>query len=801
MFQNLRYSLRSIRQAPGFSLVVTLTLMLGIGATTAIFSVVDAVLLRPLPYPAAGSLMMLFDIQSDGREVGALSGPELADWRERGLDVFDAVGAFGARGEVLSGAGEAEQLLGAQVTSELPTLLGIQPIVGRIFRPDDERPGSPAVVMLSEGLWRSRFDSDPAIVGRTVTLTGQPHIVIGVFPAGPSTILPSPYYMARGKPADFFEPLPVDRDPASRGTHHLDVIARLRTGVALPQAEARIGNIAASIKKDRGTNHGLTVHPLAGVLVGDFKAPLALLLSAVGLLLLIACGNVANLLLARSAARQTEFAVRSALGAGRARIVTLVLVDSATRAVIGGAFGVALAYAIVQVARTVLAGSIPRIGMAQIDARVLTAAVGLTLVSGVLFGLMPALRAVRRDIVSGLSGARGAVTTVSRDAVRRTLIVAEIALSFVLLCTAGLLADSYRHLMAVPKGFDASALITGRVWLPSTRYADGASQTAFFDRLTERLGASLGSDSVTLTSDLPIAGGTYGSVPLANPKFVGGASQVEKRIVSPNYFGVLKARLLRGRFFEATDREGTQPVVVVNETFAHQWLEGDPIGQQVAFAWGINGQQTVIGVVADIRENALDAPPRAAIYISRAQRPHSDMHIMIRTSRAASEVVGLMRAAIAGLDPALPLIDVKSASEVVASSARERELVSAVLEAFAVSALLLAAIGVYGVISYSVAQRTQELGIRAALGAGRGDLVRLVLVQSLGLTAAGVFIGEVAAIAASGLLSSQLFGVAARDPRIYAVVGVLVCIVSLVASALPTLRATRANPLDALRSV
>ena len=798
ILQDLRHSFRSIRQAPGFSLVVTLTTMLGVGATTAIFSVVDAVLLRPLPYPSQDSLVKLFDIQSN-KDVGALSFPEFVDWRERGGDVFESVGAFASRGEALSGAGQAEQLLGAQVTIEMPGLLGVRPMLGRAFTEADEQPGGPHVVVLSEALWRSHFGSDPGIVGRAVTLTGVSYEVIGVFPSAPSTVLPSPYYMGRGKPADFWEPLQRDPRTAPRGLHQLDAIGRLRHGVTPAQAAARIDSIAASIKKDRGSRHGLHVRPLASVLVGDFKAPLALLLSAVGLLLLIACANVANLLLARSAARQREFAVRSALGAGRARIATLVLVDSAARAAIGGACGIALAFGLVQIARAALVGAIPRIGTVAIDARVLAVAVGLTLLSGVLFGLTPALRAVRRDVVSGLSGARGAVANVSRDAVRRSLIVVEIALSFVLLSTAALLAVSYAHLMAVPKGFDPAELITGRVWLPSTRYADGAAQNAFFDRLTDRIGASLGPQTVTLASDLPIAGGTYGGVGLDNAKFPDGAPHVEKRIVASNYFEVLKARLIRGRFFGPDDREGGQPVVIVNETFARQWLEGDPIGQRVAFSWGINGLQTVVGVVADIREGALDEQPRAAIYISRAQRPNSDMYIIVRTPRTMSQVAGVMRTSIAGLDPALPLIDVKSASELVASSARQPELTSDVLAAFALSALVLAAIGLYGVISYSVAQRTQELGIRAALGARRSDLVRLVLAQTLGLTAAGLVVGALASVSASGLVSAQLFGVAARDTRVYAVVGLLILVVALAATAWPTVRATRVSPLDALR--
>jgi predicted permease len=475
------------------------------------------------------------------------------------------------------------------------------------------------------------------------------------------------------------------------------------------------------------------------------------------------------------------------------------MVESVTRAAVGGLFGIGLAYAVVTVARTMLVGTIPRVATAAIDGRALAVACGLSLVSGFLFGVTPALRASKRDVVAGLSGVRGSVQHVARDAVRQTLMVAEIALSFVLLVAAALLAESYLRLVNVPKGFDQDDLITARLWLPSTRYASDAAQNAFFDRLTARLAADFGPQAVTLASDLPIEGGTYGGVGLTSPRFPDGAAHVEKRIVSANYFDVLKARLVRGRFFQPSDVPGSQPVVVVNETFARLWLENDPIGQNVAFSWGINGMQTVVGVVADIREGGLDEQPKAAIYISRTERPHSDMHIIVRTSRAASEVMRLIRASLAGLDAALPVIDVRSGDDIIAASARPQQLMSSVIGAFAVTALVLAAIGLYGLISYSVAQRRQELGVRAAIGARPRDLMQLVLGQSVRVTVIGLVWGAGGALAVSRLLSAQLFGVGERDPRVYAAAAALILVVALAASALPTLRATRAAPLDALR--
>jgi predicted permease len=797
MLDQLRYALRTIRLSPGFSLVVTVTIALGVGATTAIFSVVDAVLLRPLPYPAQALLVKLFDTNR-GRDAAVLSYPEFIDWRDRGTAVFESVGAFGARGEALSGAGEAELVLGVQASREVPELLGLGPILGRGLDAADEGLGGPQVVVLGEDLWRRRFGADPGIVGRAITLTDVSYQVIGVYASTSSAIPPSPFFMARGQPADFWQPL--QRDPhAARGLHQLDTIARLRAGVTLAQATSRVGAIANTLETDQGTTHGIRVRPLAAVLVGDLTAPLALLLTAVALLLVIACGNVANLLLARSASRGREFAVRTALGADRGRLVSLVMVESVTRAAIGGCFGIGLAYAIVSLARTLLAGTIPRVAAAAIDGRVLAVACGLSLVSGFLFGVAPALWASRRDVVAGVSGERGPVEHVSGDAVRRTLMVAEIALSFVLLAAAALLAESYLRLVNVAKGFNPDGLITARVYLPPPRYAVQATQRAFFDGLTERLAGDFGPRAVTLASDLPIAGGTSGTVGLTNPGFPDAASDVAKRVVSPNYFDVLNARLVRGRFLHPSDVPGSQPVVVVNETFARMWLEGDPIGQNVAFAWGIDGTQTVVGVVADIREAGLDEQPRAAIYVSVAQRPHFDMRVIVRTSRPMSEAMNLIRASVAGLDATLPVTDVRSADDIVAASARPQQLTGSVMGVFAVSALALVAIGLYGLISCSVAQRRLELGVRAAIGARPRDLMQLVLAQSLRVTVIGIVWGVAAALVAGRLLPALFVGVGERDPRVYGAVALLILVVALLASAVPTLRATRANPLDALR--
>ena len=799
---DLRFVFRALRSEPAFSLVVTLTLALGIGASVAMYSVIDGVLLEPLPYPAPASLVQLTDVQEQNREAPA-SYPEYLDWKQRTAGILSEIGVSFGAGEVLQGADGAEQLQGTHVSVSLPAMLGIRPILGRTFRPDEESVGAPRVVILGEALWRSHFGSDPGIIGRTITLTGQPYVVIGVFPSAPNVRAPTVAQWSHPAPPAFWLPLRLDEKSAPRTLHWLDVVGRLRPGVTLEQARARAVAVAASIQQDQHIPNGVHINPLAPVLVGAYRQPLELLMAAGGLLMLIACANVASLLLTRAALRTREFAVRTALGAGQGRLFRLVLVESLVRAAIGGLLGVGLAVLLVRGIRGWLGDSLPRLAEASIDGRVLAVAVAVTVVCGIALGIVPAVRA-RRDAVAGTlrGGGRGMVGRAARDRMRPVLVVGEIALSFMLLAAAGLLTRSVAKLLAVPTGFDATHLVAGSTWLPSTTYPDSVHQRNFFDRLLGELGTTYGAEHVTLASDLPVTQGVDGSVTVEGRTDMNGPMvNADKRIVGANYFDVLGARIVAGRVFRSTDVLSAPPVVVVNQTFARQVFPNeDAVGKRVGFDWGIDGLQTIVGVIADLREGSLARPPHPAIYISAEQRPNSWMSVIVRTNDPPAAVAGTFRDALRRIDPSVPLVETETMASVIRADIQQQRISMMLLGGFALAALLLAAIGLYGVISYSVAQRTQELGVRAALGALPRDLMWLVLRQTAAVVGTGLALGAAGALAARALIAAQLFGVSARDPSTLAAAALLLAGVAFVATIVPTRRAAVADPLEALRA-
>lgn len=799
---DLRFVFRALRSEPAFSLVVTLTLALGIGASVAMYSVIDGVLLEPLPYPAPASLVQLTDVQERNREAPA-SYPEYLDWKERTAGILSAIGVSFRTGEVLQGADGAEQLRGARVSVNMPAMLGIRPIHGRTFRPDEEGVGAPRVVILGEALWRSYFGSDPGIIGRTITLTGQPYVVIGVFPSAPNVRLPTAAEWSHAAQPAFWLPLRLDEKSAPRTLHWLDVLGRLRPHVTLEQARARAAAVAASIGQDEHIPNGVHLNPLAPVLVGVYRQPLELLMAASALLMLIACANVASLLLTRTALRTREFAVRTALGAGQGRLFRLVLAESLVRAAIGGLLGVGLAVVLVGGMRAWLGDSLPRLAEASIDGRVLAVAVAVTVVCGLALGIVPAVRA-RSDAVAGTlrGGGRGMVGRSARDRMRPVLVVGEIALSFMLLAAAGLLTRSVAKLLAVPTGFDATHLVAGSSWLPSTGYPDSVQQRNFFDRLLGELGTTYGARHVTLASDLPITQGVDGTVSVEGRTDKDGPMvNADKRIVGANYFDVLGARIVSGRVFRSTDVLTAPAVVVVNQTFARQVFPNeDAVGKRVGFDWGIDGLETIVGVVADLREGSLAQPPHPAIYISAEQRPNSWMSFIVRTTEPPTAVFGTFRDALRRIDPSIPLVETETMASVIRADIQQQRISMMLLGGFALAALLLAAIGLYGVISYSVAQRTQELGVRAALGALPRDLMWLVLRQTAVVVAIGLALGAAGALAARALIAAQLFGVSARDPSTLAAAAVLLAGVAFVATIVPTRRAAVADPLEALRA-
>ncbi len=799
---DLRFVFRALKSELGFSLAVTLTLALGIGATMAMYAVIDRVLFEPLPYPAPASLVQLADVQNQNREAPA-DYPEYLDWKERTRGILSDIGVSYNTGEVLQTADGAEQLQGARVSVSLPGMLGLRPIVGRAFRADEEGAGAPRVVILSDALWRSRFGGDRGIIGRAITLTGQPYVVIGVYPSTPNARQPSAYQWSHGKPPLFWLPLQLDDKSSPRGLHWLDVVGRLRPGVTLARARAGAVAVATSIQQDEHITNGLHINPLGPVLVGAYRQPLELLLAAGVLLLVIACANVASLMLTRAAMRTREFAVRTALGAGQGRLLRLVLAESLVRAGIGGALGFGLAFALVRAMRSRLGDALPRLAEVSIDGRVLALTGAVSAACGLALGIIPALRAARGDVAGTLrGGGRGTVGSAVRDRARRVLVVAEIALSFMLLATAGLLARSVSKLLDVPTGFDPANLVAGSAWLPSTTYPDSVSQRNFFDRLLGELGAVYGARRVTLTSDLPIASGVDGTITVeARSDKDGPMPNADKRIVGTNYFDVMGARLVAGRLLRSTDVLGASPVVVVNQTFARQiFPDESAVGKRVGFDWGIDGLETIVGVIADVREGPLAQPPHPAIYISAEQRPNSFMHFVVRTSESPAAVAATFTRILRHVDPTIPLVETVTMTSVMRSDIQQQRISMMLLGGFALAALLLAAIGLYGVISYTVAQRTQELGVRAALGALPRDLMALVLRQTALFVAIGLALGTAGAVAARALVASQLFGIGAGDPATLATAAAALAGVAFVATVIPTRRAAGADPLTALRA-
>lgn len=799
---DLRFVFRALRSEPAFSLVVTLTLALGIGATIAMYSVIDRVLLEPLPYPAPGSLVQLADVQQQDREAPA-DYPEYVDWKERTSGILSDIGVSVNDAEVLQQTTGAEQLQGTRVSVSLPVMLGIQPLLGRTFRPDEERVGAPRVVILSEALWRSHFGGDRGVIGRPIMLTGQPFVVIGIFPSAPNVRPPSVAQWSHAALPAFWVPLRLDATSSPRGFHWLNVVGRLKPGVSIEQARGRAVGVAASIQQDEHITNGLHINPLGPVLVGGYRQPLELLLAAGALLLVIACANIASLLLTRAAMRAREFAVRTALGAGQGRLLRLVMAESLVRAAVGGALGVGLAFVLVRGIRGWLGDALPRLSEASIDGRVLAVAVVVTTACGLALGIVPALRAARGNVAGTLrDGGRGMAGSGARDRVRRVLVVGEIALSFMLLATAGLLTRSVAKLLAVPTGFDATNLVAGSTWLPSTSYPDSVSQRNFFDRLTADLGAVYGAQHVTLASDLPITLGVDGSVSIDGRSDKDGPMpNAEKRIVATNYFDVLGARVVAGRVFRSTDVLTAAPVVVVNQTFARQIFPNEnAVGKRVGFDWGIEGKETIVGVIGDLREGPLAQPPHPAIYISAEQRPNSWMSFIVRTNETPTAVAGTFRQVLRRIDPTIPLVETETMTSVIRADIQQQRISMMLLGGFALAALLLAAIGLYGVISYTVAQRTQELGVRAALGALPRDLMRLVLRQTALFVGIGLALGAAGAFAARALVAAQLFGVSARDPATLVAAATLLAGVAFVATIIPTRRAAGADPLEALRA-
>ena len=807
LLKDVRYAVRTLLRQPGFAAVAIVTLALGIGANTAIFSVIDAALLRSLPYRDPGRLVHLWESkQSRDFERREASYPDLLDWRAQGAEVFEGLAGYTGRPMTLADAGEATRTRGAAVTANFFDLLGVKAAAGRTFVGGEDGTEAKQVAVINHGLWLRRFGGEQSIVGREVTLDGRTYTVVGVLPAD--------FNFALLGDAEVWTPIAPSPDVASRRyMHWVKVVGRLKEGVTLEGAQAHLSTVASRIERDDpGAHAGVTLRavPLQEEFVGSVRPVLFVLLGAVGFVLLISCTNVANLLLARSAARQKEVAIRSALGASRWRVMRQLLTESVLLSLAGGAAGLVLALwgvdLLVSLIPAAQLAQMPYLRSLSLSRDVLLFATGLSLLTGVLFGLTPALSASRTDLQGALK--EGGRSTVSRGSrrLRDLLVVAEVALALVLLVGAGLLMKSLVTMLRVDPGFDTRGLLTMRVALPPARYSDDGKAVRFYDEMLRRVSTVPGVRGVALTSNLPLAGdGGTGT-----PQIVGRSTPASElteahlRTVSANYFEVLGVPLIKGRPFAERDDSAAPNVLLVNKTFAERVFPGeDPVGRRATFKFTGEMQFEIVGVVGDEKVTSLDARTTPVVYFHSRQDSYFDSAALVLRTDAADPMAlaPAVRNEVRALDPEVPVYAVQTLEQMVAGSrsAFMRSYPAYLTGVFACVALLLALVGIYGVVSYAVTQRTHEIAVRVALGARRGDVLRLVLGHGLLLALGGIALGALGALALTRLIAGLLFGVSAADPLVYGLVALLLAGVALLACLVPARRATKVDPMVALR--
>lgn len=803
LLQDLRYSLRMLTNKPGFTVIAILALALGIGANSAIFSVVNTVLLRPLPYANPEKLVLVWTYFGPDLPQNWVSGPELADMRERSTMIEDFA-ALTYPSVSLTGIGEPEQVQGAAVTANFFPTLGVQPSQGRSFTEEEDRPGGERVVILSHGFWERRFASNPGVINQTISLEGQNATIIGVMPQG-FGILPPDAQSPRN--IEMWVPMAADFRAQSRGNHGMRVIGRIKPEFTIEQAQEEMKQISAALDQEfYKFGFGINIVPLHGHVVKTVRPMLWVLLGAVGFVLLIACANVANLLLARAVAREKEIAIRTALGAGRWRLIRQLLTESVVLATVSGAIGLLLAYLGLKALIAIAPDNVPRLNEMSIDARVLVFTIGVSMITGIIFGLVPAFQASKPDLNETLKeGGRGSTGGARGRRVRSILVVAEIAFALVLLTGAGLMIRSFIRLQEVKPGFKPENLLTMRLRLPQTKYADAAQLTPFYQQLIERVRALPGVRTVGTVSHLPLSGAYQsGTITVEQPSAsVDNASfECDRRITSPDYFEAMGIEVMNGRPFNDHDAQSALMVCIVDETFARRfWPNEDPLGKRVKIggSQSTNPWLTIVGVVAHVKHYGLSAQGREFIYFPYTQAPARQMFLAVRTEGDPSNLIGSVRKEIAGMDPDQPIADIRNMEQIVYGSVAQPRFNMLMLGIFAVVALILAAVGVYGVMNYSVAQQTHEIGIRMALGAQQSHILSMVIQQGCLLVGIGVAIGLAGAFVITRFMSSMLYDVKAMDPATFGGVAVILALVALVASYIPARRATRVDPMIALR--
>jgi len=796
LLSDARYAIRLLAKRPGFSAVAILTLALGIGATTAIFTVVYAVLLRPLPFRDADRLA---HVRIVGPDSGGLVLPDtdFLAWRSQNQTAA-AIAAFDNASATLTGGdGPAERVPGSKVTDRFFEVLGAPPLLGRVFQEGDAKPGAPKTAVLSHALWMRRYHGDPSIVGRTIPVSAEPHLVIGVMPAD--------FNDPRGG-KEIWRILTMEQ-PRRRGPFYLSAIARLKPGVSIAELRANLAVVTAGLKRQNpGPEHWtLDAVPLQEAVVGDVRRILYVLLGAVGCLLLIATANVANLLLARAASREREMAVRGALGAARGRIIRQLMTESVVLGVVSGLAGVALAFWGTRALIALAPEGIPRLGEVGMSTPIFLFALSVASICGLIFSVAPAIRASHTPLVETLKEG-GRVAGASHRRVQRSLVVAEIALALMLSVGAGLMVRSFVALQRVSPGFEPSHLLTFRLPLPPTQYANAAAQRGFFTRLLQRLEMLPGVQAAGLTISLPPF------LLAMTDNFM-----VEGQVLAPNqtvplgpllfvnetYFSTLGAPLLRGRFFTERDDDKAPDAAIINETLAKQYFPGvDPVGRRLKIGGPErpnNTWNTIVGVVADINYSGLDAPPEPVVYYPFRQNTTNNQYVVIRTAMNPQSLERAVRVVVADLDKDLPIVNLRTMDQLMTEAVAPPRFRTILVSMFAVVGLLLAAIGIYGVMAYAVTERTHELGVRIALGADRGDVLRIVLGEAAWLAACGVGLGVAGALGATRLIQTLLFGVTPTDALTFVAIAMLLTATAFVASYIPARRATRVDPMVALR--
>jgi predicted permease len=813
LWQDFYYGLRMLFKHKGFTAAAVLSLAIGIGANSAIFSVTNALLLRPLTFADADRLMILWN-RSPGLNVEQ-------DWFSPGQyldvktqnEVFEQVAITIGASFNLTGDGAPEHIDGARVSSSFFSVFGARAMIGRELLPEEDEPGKPQTVILSYGFWQRRFGADPEVLNKTLHLNGNPFVIVGVMPAGFSLnkeVMPAVNGIEK---ADLLLPLPMSESARSnRGNEDFNIFAKLKPGVTRVQAQAEMDVIAERMKQQYPGNYpangGLTISvvPLLEQVVGDIGEALPILFGAVAFVLLIACANVANLLLARATIRQKEIAIRTAVGASRLRIFRQLLTESVALALTGGLTGMALALLAVKALRLFAPENIPRLHEITIDMRVMTFTFAIAMLTGIVFGLLPALRASRVDLNESLKdGTRnaGSGSGRSHQNLRRLLVIAEVALSLILLIGAGLLIRSYQHILNADQGFNPRNLLSMRLLLPSTKYATPESITTFYQQVQERLKRLSGVEAAGISYSLPMSSVALAWEPITIEGYVPQTADEmiisNVRIVSPGYFPAMGIGLVDGRLFNEHDRKGEMESVIVNEALAKRFWNGDnPIGKRMQR--GKTGpMRTVVGVIRDAKEYSLEKEPPIAVYYPTGQISPRNMFLLVRTTSEPASMTSALIQDIQAVDSDLPVFEVYTMGQRLHEALARRRFSMFLLGIFAAIALLLAAIGIYGVISYTVNQRTHEIGIRMALGAQPGNILKLVIGQAMILVSSGIAIGLTGAFILTRVLSSLLYGVSNTDRFTFVLTPLLLGSIALLASYLPARRAAKVNPMVALR--